>query len=91
MKTEIIIREEVREYLRALAPETRRRAKAALSALPAGDTKPLREELDGLYRLRVGDHRFISRRHLGRIRVFYAARRSIVYEYLAAHLGNYLG
>ncbi|MDB6113963.1 MAG: mRNA-degrading endonuclease RelE, toxin component of the RelBE toxin-antitoxin system [Lacunisphaera sp.] len=91
MKTEVIIREEVRDYLRTLAPETRRRATAALRALPAGDTKALREELDGFHRLRVGDHRFIYRHHAGRIRVFYAAPRSIVYEYLAAHLREYLG
>jgi mRNA-degrading endonuclease RelE of RelBE toxin-antitoxin system len=91
LKTEVILKEEVRDYLRTLAPETRRRAKAALGVLPAGDTKPLREELAGLHRLRVGDHRFIYRHHAGRIRVFYAAPRSIVYEYLAAHLRDYLG
>ena len=91
MKIEIIIREEVRDYLRTLAPETRRRAKAALGALPSGDTKSLREELAGFHRLRVGDHRFIYRQHAGRIRVFYAAPRSIVYEYLGAHLRDYLG
>ncbi|MBN8645730.1 MAG: hypothetical protein J0L61_10900 [Planctomycetes bacterium] len=79
MKTEVVIREEVRDYLRTLAPETRRRARAALAALPLGDTKPLREELAGL------------RHHAGRIRVFYAAPRSIVYEFLSAHLREFLG
>ena len=91
MKTEVILREEVRDYLRLLAPETRRRAKSALAALPSGDVKPLREELDGLYRLRVGNHRFIFRHRAGFIRVFYAAPRALVYEYLAAHLHEYLG
>jgi mRNA-degrading endonuclease RelE of RelBE toxin-antitoxin system len=91
LKTEVVIREEVRDYLRTLAPETRRRARAALAALPLGDTKPLREELAGLHRLRVGSHRFIYRHHAGRIRVFYAAPRSIVYEFLSAHLREFLG
>jgi len=91
LKSEVVIKEEVRDYLRILPPETRRRAKAALGALPGGDTKPLRDELAGFHRLRVGDHRFIYRHHAGRIRVFYAAPRAIVYEYLAAHLREYLG
>ncbi len=91
MKPEVFIKEEVRNYLRILAPETRRRAKAALATLPAGDTKPLREELAGLHRLRVGSHRFIYRHHAGHIRVFYAAPRALVYEYLAAHLHESLG
>jgi len=90
LKTEISIKEEVRDYLRALSPETRRRAKAALGALPTGDTKPLREELAGLHRLRVGNHRFIYRHHAGRIRVFYAAPRALIYEYLAGHLHDLL-
>jgi hypothetical protein len=44
-----------------------------------------------LYRLRVGNHRFIFRHRAGFIRVFYAAPRALVYEYLAAHLHEYLG
>ena len=91
MKTEILIKDELRAYLRTLAPEPRRLAKAALAHLPAGDTKPLGDELEGLHRLRVGHHRFIYRHHDRQIRVFFAAPRAIVYEYLAAHLHEYLG
>ncbi len=80
----------VREYQRALPPETRRAAKAAILALPRGDVRPLTDRLDGLYRLRVGRHRFIWRYHRRGIRVFYAAPRSTVYEYLAAHLHEVL-
>ena len=91
MRTEIIIDATVRDYLRCLAPQPRRLAKAALAALPKGDTKPLLEEFASFYRLRVGHHRFIYRYHAGRLEVFYAAPRSIVYEYLGAHLHEYLG
>ena len=88
---EIQVHERVRAYQRVLPPETRQAVKAAILALPRGDVKALAENLDGLYRLRVGQHRFIWRYHAGGIRVFYAAPRRIVYEYLAAHLREVLG
>jgi len=87
----IQVHERVRAYQRALPPETRRAAKAAILGLPRGDVRALTEDLDGLYRLRVGRHRFIWRYQRGGIRVFYAAPRSTVYEYLAAHLREVLG
>lgn len=90
MPIKIHVHERVRAYQRALPPETRRAAKAAILALPRGDVKALTESLDGVYRLRVGRHRFIWRYQRGGIRVFYAAPRSTVYEYLAAHLREVL-
>ncbi len=83
----------MRDYQRALPPEPRRRLKAAILGLAEGrgDTKPLQGSLEGLWRLRVGEHRIIYRRRAGRIEVFYAAPRSIVYEFLAAHLHDWLG
>lgn len=83
--------EQVREYQRMLAPDIRRAMKAAILALPRGDTKPLSDELEGLYRLRVGNHRVIFRHQAGQIECFLAAPRAIVYEYLAAHLREFLG
>lgn len=83
--------EQVREYQRILAPEIRRARKAAILALPRGDTKSLSDELEGLHRLRVGNHRVIFRHHAGQIECFLAAPRALVYEYLAAHLREYLG
>jgi len=91
LKAEPLIAGNVRDYLRSLAPEPRRLAKTALAALPKGDTKPLTDELAGLYRLRVGSHRFIYRYQAGRLEVFFAAPRALVYEYLAAHLHDFLG
>jgi hypothetical protein len=84
------VRERVRAYQRALPPETRRSAKAAILALPRGEVEPLTDDLEGLSRLRVGRHRFIWRYHRGGIRVFYAAPRATVYEFLAAHLREVL-
>ena len=76
---------------RVLPPETRRAAKAAILGLPRGDVMALTDDLESLYRLRVGRHRFIWRYHKGEIRVFYAAPRKTVYEYLATHLREVLG
>ena len=75
-----------------LAPEPRRRVKVAILGLAAGlgDIRPLQGNLDGLWRLRVGEHRIVYRHQGGRIEVFYAAPRSIVYEFLAAHLREVL-
>ncbi|HEX3729144.1 MAG TPA: hypothetical protein VHV47_05035 [Opitutaceae bacterium] len=55
-----------------------------------GDLRPLQGRLEGLWRLRVGEHRIVYRHHRGRIQVFYAAPRNIVYEFLAAHLRELL-
>ena len=91
MPIKIQVHERVRAYQRALPPEARRAAKAAILGLPRGDSKWLTDELEGLHRLRVGRHRFIWRYQAGGIRVFYAAPRKTVYEYLAAHLREVLG
>ena len=90
MPIKIQVHARVRAYQRALPPDTRRAAKAAILGLPRGDVRALTEDLDGLFRLRVGRHRFIWRYHGGAIRVFYAAPRKTVYEYLAAHLREVL-
>jgi mRNA-degrading endonuclease RelE of RelBE toxin-antitoxin system len=93
LPTRVIVEDQVREYQRALSPEPRRRLKAAMLALARGqgDTKPLQGNLEGLSRLRVGEHRIIYRQKAGRVEVFYAAPRSVVYEFLAAHLAEFVG
>jgi mRNA-degrading endonuclease RelE of RelBE toxin-antitoxin system len=87
---EIRVHERVRDYQRRLPPEPRRAVKKAILRLPDGDTKPLTDDLAGLHRLRVGSHRFIWRHEGNTIRVFYAAPRRLVYEFLAAHLHELL-
>jgi mRNA-degrading endonuclease RelE of RelBE toxin-antitoxin system len=83
----------VREYQKALSPEPRRQLKAAILGLAEGrgDTKPLQGNLEGLSRLRLGEHRIVYRHNAGLIEVFYAAPRSVVYEFLAAHVHEMLG
>ena len=88
-KTPVFVADSVWDYVRALAPEPRRRCKAALLALPDGDTKQLEGEYAGLHRLRVGSLRFIYRYHEGRIEVFYAEQRRLVYDLLAAHIAQF--
>lgn len=92
-KTPVFVATQVREYQRTLAPEPRRRVKAAILGLPNGDgdIKALEGKLEGLWRLRVGEHRFAYRHLNGRIEVFYAAPRTVIYEYLAAHVKSLLG
>ena len=55
--------EQVQLWLAGLPPQTKRRARAALKGLAASardlDLKALRRELEGFYRLRVGDHRIV--------------------------------
>ncbi|NBR10230.1 MAG: hypothetical protein EBT98_11400 [Opitutaceae bacterium] len=92
MPTKVTVADQVVEYQRELAPEPRRKLKAAIMGLAhgLGDTKALQGNLEGFSRLRVGEHRAVYRYHDGQIQVFYAAPRSVVYEFLAAHLHEML-
>jgi len=89
----VTVSDQVRQYQAALAPLPRRRVKAAVIGLAdgLGDIKPLQGSLEGLARLRVGEHRIVFRHRGSRIEVFFAAPRSVVYEFLAAHLHDLLG
>jgi hypothetical protein len=63
----------------------------AASANGQGDIKALSDNLAGLNRLRVGEHRVIYRHKSGGIECIYAAQRFTVYEYLASHVREVLG
>jgi mRNA-degrading endonuclease RelE of RelBE toxin-antitoxin system len=88
----VTVADQVIEYQRSLAPEPRRRIKFAILGLAEGrgDTRSLHGNLAGLSRLRVGEHRIVFRHRRRQIEVFYAAPRSVVYEFLAAHLRELL-
>ena len=90
MKARVVVGEQVRAYCGTLAPEPRGRLKEALAALAsgAGDVKALTDELAGLYRLRVGQHRIVFRYQGARIECFYAAPRATIYEFLAARFAE---
>lgn len=78
--------EQVQLWLAGLPPQTKQRVRSGLRALAdrqtAGlDVKPLRGELEGFYRLRVGDFRVIYSLHPGPVlRLEYADIRDTVYE-----------
>lgn len=80
---------QVEAFLGRLAPEPRRKLRAALVGLgkPTGDIKPLENELAGLYRLRVGRYRVIfSYAAPDTVDCIYAEERRIIYEVFAALL-----
>jgi len=75
--------DQVAGWLRNLPPELKQRVRGALKRLGRwqGDIKPLRGELEGFYRLRVGGYRIVCRivsRRL--VQLDYADTRDVVYE-----------
>lgn len=77
--------EQVQLWLAGLTPETKRQVRAALRTLEASghglDIKALRGELDGFYRLRVGDYRIVYHHRAGpMLSLDYADLRDEVYE-----------
>jgi mRNA interferase RelE/StbE len=74
---------QVADWLGQLPPDPKRRIRAALKSLQngKGDIKPLRGELEGFYRLRVGGYRIVYRVKSGElIELAYADTRDVVYE-----------
>jgi len=79
----ILASDQVADWLRNLPPEPKRRVRVALKGLERwqGDIKPLRGELEGFYRLRVGGYRVVWRMVTkSLIQLEYADTRDIVYE-----------
>ena len=84
--TRIEVLPQVARFLRTLAPEPRRRLRAALRDLGSGrgDSIELEHPLTGFHRLRVGRYRVVfhyalaGKRRL--IRCDFAERRELVYE-----------
>jgi mRNA-degrading endonuclease RelE of RelBE toxin-antitoxin system len=77
--------EQVAVWLAGLPPETKRRVRAALKELAGSgrglDIKVLRQELEGFYRLRVGDHRVVYHLETRQtIRLDSVDLREVVYE-----------
>jgi mRNA-degrading endonuclease RelE of RelBE toxin-antitoxin system len=78
--------EQVQLWLRGLPPGTRRRVRQALLGLATDrahtlDLKPLRRELEGFYRLRVGDYRIVYHLETRQvIRLDSADIRDVVYD-----------
>ena len=86
MKAEVQWSAQVRDFISSLAPEPRKRLRAAVRALAhdTGDIKALVDELTGYQRLRVGHFRIIYREsfeHGVPVRkCLFAERHDVVYE-----------
>jgi mRNA-degrading endonuclease RelE of RelBE toxin-antitoxin system len=82
--TRIIIFPQVESFIRALAPDSRKRLVHALKSLPKGDTKSLEGKLSGYRRLRVGGFRVIYADAMKKgVRAFdciFIERRPVVYD-----------
>lgn len=89
---EVVLQEEVLDYLRTLPPEPKQALRKAIRGLAEeqGDLLPLTNELDGFHRLRVGRYRVIFRYEYreGRRRIVcvYVAQRNWVYEVFQSRL-----
>jgi mRNA-degrading endonuclease RelE of RelBE toxin-antitoxin system len=80
--------EEVRAFLRTLAPEPRRAILRALDKLEAGGIEPLALEapLEKFCKVRAGRFRLICAIERNTIFALFAERRAIVYEVVSATL-----
>ena len=80
--------EQVVSFAGELAPESRRRLKAALKGLEAwkGDIRQLEGPLSGYHRLRAGGFRVIFKSRGSAADCVFIERRSIVYEVFETQL-----
>jgi mRNA-degrading endonuclease RelE of RelBE toxin-antitoxin system len=96
MKTEVLVAERVRRYVRSLAPQPRQALNRAIKALARdeGDIKRLEGKLSGWSRLRVTGHRILFKETadggIRKINCVFAERRSVVYEMFAELLASEL-
>jgi mRNA-degrading endonuclease RelE of RelBE toxin-antitoxin system len=92
LPTKLVVASQVKAYQAKLGPEPRRHLKLAIHGLAEGkgDIKALSDNLEGFHRLRLGTHRVIFRYQGARIECLYAAPRTTVYEFLAAHFREML-
>lgn len=84
----------VQVWLQTLSPQTKRNIRAALKLLAQGkgDVKSLQRDLEGYYRLRVGEHRIIFRYTPDKSGTecfcAFAEARDVIYEHFAAILSE---
>ena len=83
MSYRVKVRRQVWKYYALLGPQDRRVVKRAITQLAGerGDIRPLRDRLEGYYRLRVGPYRIVFRYLTGRIiECVYMNDRALVYD-----------
>jgi mRNA-degrading endonuclease RelE of RelBE toxin-antitoxin system len=83
MKYKVQLRDQVKEFVDTLAPESRKKIRLALRELETerGNCMPLKEKLAGYHRLRIGGYRVLYRYLPGKIiECVFAESRSLVYH-----------
>jgi mRNA-degrading endonuclease RelE of RelBE toxin-antitoxin system len=86
MKMKVTLEPQPREFIRRQPPDARRRLREVLHEVERGKLfpEPLRDELDGFYKVKANDHRLIVQHASGDdgpfFRVVFIERRSLVYE-----------
>lgn len=86
MKIEVIIEEQPLNFIRRQSPDARKSLRAAIHRIERGETfpVPLRDELDGFYKIRVENCRLILKHESGEsaplFKVVFIERRGVVYE-----------
>jgi hypothetical protein len=63
----VVLHPQTETFMRALAPEPRRRLVRALEALPTGDINALEGRLSGYWRVRVGGYRIVEHQRAGQV------------------------
>ena len=79
----LVLYRQVRDYISALPPDTKKAFNRELKKLAegSGDTHPLKDNLEGFHRLRIGSHRIIYEHAAGQaIHCAYAGPRATVYQ-----------
>jgi mRNA-degrading endonuclease RelE of RelBE toxin-antitoxin system len=80
----VIVYPQAEAFVRALAPEPRKRLIQAMKALPTGDTRALEGSLAGYFRLRVGGYRVVyvdtTKKGVRTFDCIFVERRPVVYE-----------
>ena len=83
MKFKVQVRDQVKEFIDTLAPDSRKKIGAGLRGLETerGDCMALKEKLAGYHRLRIGGYRALYRYLPGKvIECVFAENRSLIYH-----------
>ena len=78
----VVLSDEVREFLRTLAPEPRRSVLRELDLIESGtkQAEPLEEPLEKFYKVKSGRYRMVCAVDANTFYALFAERRSIIYE-----------
>jgi mRNA-degrading endonuclease RelE of RelBE toxin-antitoxin system len=83
MKFKVQVREQVKNFVESLAPESRKKIRSGLRGLETGrgDCIPLKESLSDYHRLRIGGYRVLLQYLPGKvIECVFGESRSLVYH-----------